>query len=317
MCKYIVRIGFVGFIVFMFTSCALVNNIQGLKRDVMASINYNENKKLNTIQMQKQLQLYKQNFSYDKVAQLNYINFDSSMGQTGLWIPMKFIETVGGGVYFLNSLNYDKPPIVFVHGAGGNPREWTTIVQELENDFQIIVVSYASGMRLSQSSQVIYEALSFLIDKYKFEYMPIVAHSMGGLVMKDVLSHMTEKELQVVQKFVTISTPWNGDKLATRSSTLDYSLPYWVDMRPNSLFLKELNSKNIPKSVKHYLFFGYKGKLTLTAGINNDGVISLNSQLKQERQDNAYKVFGYNETHVSILRSQELINNIHQIVVEK
>jgi uncharacterized alpha/beta hydrolase family protein len=152
--------------------------------------------------------------------------------------------------------------------------------------------------------------------KYNFQYMPIIAHSMGGLVMKDVISRMTPTELQIVQNFITISTPWNGDNLAKKSSSLDYSLPYWVDMKPNSLFLNELNNKEIPASVKHYLFFGYKGKVTLTAGIDNDGVISLESQLKYERQYNAYKVFGYNETHTSILRSSEVIDRIYTILIK-
>jgi len=314
--KFLINIGFIVIGICIFTGCGFVDSIKDLKQNVVASINYNENEKLNTIQMEKQLSLYKQNFTYDRITELNYNNFDPTFGKTGLWLPMKFIENIGGGVYFLNSYNPNKTPIVLVHGAGGNPREWATMIQTLENDFQIIVVSYPSGMRLSQSSQVIYDALSYLIQKYNFQYMPIIAHSMGGLVMKDAISRMTPIELQVVQKFITISTPWDGDKLAKRSSSLDYSLPYWVDMKPNSIFLNELNNKEIPSSIQHYLFFGYKGKVTLTAGINNDGVISLQSQLKSQRQYNAYKVIGYNETHTSILRSNEVINNIHTILLE-
>lgn len=316
MSKILINIGFIVFGICIFTGCGFVNSIKDLKQNLVASINYNENEKLNTIQMEKQLIHYKQNFTYDRITELNYNNFDPTFGKTGLWLPMKFIENIGGGVYFLNSFNPNKTPIVLVHGAGGNPREWETLIRGLEEHFQIIVVSYASGMRLSHSSQVIYNALSFLMKKYNFQYMPIIAHSMGGLVMKDVISRMTPTELQIVQNFITISTPWNGDNLAKKSSSLDYSLPYWVDMKPNSLFLNELNNKEIPASVKHYLFFGYKGKVTLTAGIDNDGVISLESQLKYERQYNAYKVFGYNETHTSILRSSEVIDRIYTILIK-
>ncbi len=314
--RFLLNIGIFVFGICIFTGCGFVNSIKGLKQDVVASLNYNENEKLNTIQIEKQLSFYRENFTYDVVTELNDYRFDPSFGKTGLWLPMKFIENIGGGVYFLDSFSSNKIPIVLVHGAGGHPREWETLINTLKDKFQIIVVSYASGMRLSQSSEVIYNALSYLMKKYHFQYMPIVAHSMGGLVMKDVISKMTLQEQKVVQKFITISTPWDGDKLANRASSLDYTLPYWVDMKPQSEFLNELNHKEISSIIKHYLFFGYKGKITLTAGISNDGVISLESQLKQERQENAYKVFGYNETHTSILHSQIVIENIHKILLE-
>ncbi len=314
--KFMLNIGFLFFVVFLLNGCGILNSYRELKQDIKASINYNGNQERNALQMKTQLALYKENFTYDRITQLNYDGFDPSLARTGLWLPMKFIANTGGGIYFLNSFDLTKTPIVLVHGAGGNPREWGTMIKELEKEFQIIVVSYPSGMRLSQSSQVIYDGLSFLIKKYKFQYMPIIAHSMGGLVMKKMLALMSEDELHVVQKFITISTPWGGDKLATRSSSLDYSLPYWVDMKPNSSFLQQLNTTEIPSSVQHYLFFGYKGKVTFTAGINNDGVISLESQLKQERQYDAYKIFGYNETHTSIMRSKEVIKNIYNILLE-
>jgi len=315
--KFILKTFLFFIIITAFNGCGIINTYQELKQDVKASMNFNKDYERNAIQMKNQLSLYKQNFTYDRIASLNFDQFDPSFGKTGLWLPMKFVEDIGGGIYFLNSFDIKKIPIVLVHGAGGNPREWEKLITELENDFQIIVVSYASGMRLAQSSQVIYNGLSFLMKKYNFQYMPIIAHSMGGLVMKNMLSLMTNKELEVVQKFITISTPWGGDNLAKRSSSLDYTLPYWIDMKPNSLFLQEINSIEIPSRIKHYLFFGYNGKITLTAGTSNDGVISLESQLKYQREYNAYKVLGYNETHTSIIRSTRVINDIHNILLMK
>ena len=301
------------FLVFL-SGCGLFQTVKELKNNVLGSLHYNENKELNSLQLEQQLLLYKNSFSHGRIASLSDAMFDPSYGQTGLWIPMKFIKNIGGGVYFIDEFNPKKPLVVFVHGAGGNPREWNDFINTFKKYYQVVVVSYPSGMRLSHSAQVIGEALSFLIEKYHLNYMPIIAHSMGGLVMKQVIDDMSEPEQRIVKNFITIATPWGGDNLAKNATKIDYGLPYWVDMKPNSEFLKKLHQKDFPETINHFLIFGYDGKLTLTAGTSNDGVIPLSSQLYFPRQKNATKVIGYDETHTSILKSEKLIGDIYQIL---
>jgi len=295
------------------SGCTFLNDIKEVKNDILGSINYTKDHNANEQQIQKQYLSYIDNFSNDKIVSFSYKKFDPSLGKTGLWIPMKFIEEVGGGVYFIDSFDPKKIPVFFIHGAGGNPREWISIAKSLPNEYQVVVVSYPSGMRLGISARVIYEAISHLIQKYEYKEFSIIAHSMGGLVSKKIIDNMSMAEREKIKRFITISTPWGGDELASRSANLSYTLPYWIDMQPNSVFLKEIYYRKLPESLKHYLFFGFKGEITLTKGISNDGVVTINSQLHPVMQNNASKVLGFNETHTSILKSQEVISKILEL----
>lgn len=301
----------------VFTGCSTINSLKRLKNDVTNSLNYNGDKSLNSKQLDFQLSKYQKNFSVGKVVPLYDSMFSAENGSTGLWIPMQFIDNIGGGLYFTKEYNPHKTPVLFVHGAGGNPREWVKIIANLDKRFQPIVAFYPSGMRLEHSARVIHSSIQKIFRDYKPKYMPIVAHSMGGLVMKKVLDFMTQEELDKVSNFTTISSPWGGDTLAKKSGSLDYSLPYWVDMKPSSDFLYYLHKKPLPAMIKHYLLFGYNGKLTLTKGTSNDGVVTLKSQLHYERQKQAYQVLGFNENHTSILKSKKLIRKLNQIVLSR
>ena len=301
----------------VFTGCTTISSLKRLKNDVVDSLNFNNNKLLNSKQLDLQLSKYQKNFSVGKVVPLYNSMFNSSNGSTGLWIPMQFIDEIGGGLYFTQKYDPYKTPVLFVHGAGGNPREWVKIIANLDKRFQAVVAFYPSGMRLEHSARVIHSSIQKIFREYNPQYMPIVAHSMGGLVMKKVLDLMSDEELNKVRNFTTISSPWGGDTLAKRSGSLDYSLPYWVDMKPSSDFLYYLHKKPLSPLVKHYLFFGYNGKLTLTKGINNDGVVTLKSQLYYKRQQQAYQVLGFNENHTSILKSNKVIQHLNQIVLSR
>lgn len=300
-----------------FTGCSGLNSLKELKNDVVGSLNFNDNKSRNKKQLNYQLSKYQNNFSAGKIVPLYSSLFDRSNGSTGLWVPMQFVDEIGGGLYFTKAYDPNKIPILFVHGAGGNPREWLNIIRSLDKKFQPVVAFYPSGMRLEHSAKVIHGAIQKIFTQYKPEYMPIVAHSMGGLIMKKAIDLMDEKELNRVRNFITISSPWGGDGLAKKSGSLDYSLPYWVDMKPTSDFLYYLHKKPLSKRIKHYLLFGYNGKLTLTKGTSNDGVVTLKSQLHYKRQEQAHKVLGFNENHTSILRSKKLIRKLNQIVLLK
>jgi hypothetical protein len=87
-------------------------------------------------------------------------------------------------------------------------------------------------------------------------------------------------------------------------------------MIPNSEFIVNLKNKYNSLSVNHYLLFGYKGNSTIYSR-DNDGVISLKSQLNYYDQVNAKKVYGFNETHISILQSDRVFNMINIILNDK
>jgi len=66
-----------------------------------------------------------------------------------------------------------------------------------------------------------------------------------------------------------------------------------------------------PADIRHTLFFGYGGPSPIVPG-NNDGVVSLQSVLDPAVQSRADFVYGFDESHNSILRSQELVDKLAQ-----
>ena len=84
-------------------------------------------------------------------------------------------------------------------------------------------------------------------------------------------------------------------------------------MAPSSQFLKNLFAKSISKSVSYSLLFSYKGSSGMFRSDNNDGVVSLASELRIEAQDDAKLVRGYDADHTGILKSpnaKKMVNSI-------
>ena len=67
-----------------------------------------------------------------EVVNLDDARFSHDNGRLGLWQPIRFWEDVGGGLFFLEPFSQEKIPVLFVHGAGGHPGEWSTIIHRLD-----------------------------------------------------------------------------------------------------------------------------------------------------------------------------------------
>ncbi len=299
-------------IISLFTGCSALRN---LKEDIKFSF-YSQEKSKNLLKDKQVLNLYKKNFVSDKITSFNNERFLKKYGKTGLWLPYKFIKNIGGGVYFLTKYDSQKIPVLFIHGAGGTPLDWEYISRNLDNTkYQKIVVSYPSGIKLSYTVQIMEEKIQKLISKYNMDNLVIIAHSMGGLVAKSLIKELNTNK-KIVNLFITLSTPWNGHLGASNTKELPYYIPSWDDMKKNSKFIKSLKDTAILKNVKHYLFFGYKGKTTIY-GRDNDGTISLESQLSDYAQDAALRIFGFNDNHTSILSSRKVAKKINIILNDK
>ena len=64
------------------------------------------------------------------------------------WEPFAFVEDGGTGIHFLQPYDPDKVPVLFVHGINGAPRDFTALIQNLDQSrYQPWVLSYPSGLR--------------------------------------------------------------------------------------------------------------------------------------------------------------------------
>ena len=86
-------------------------------------------------------------------------------------------------------------------------------------------------------------------------------------------------------------------------------------MQPGSEFINSIFRKKIPSAVDYYLFFGHKGNRNILRP-NNDKAVTLASQLDQRSQRDAKMVYGFNEDHVSILSSKQVISQYNAILAD-
>jgi hypothetical protein len=66
--------------------------------------------------------------------------------------------------------------------------------------------------------------------------------------------------------------------------------------------------------VPHHLLFGFHQDGYSTQ--SSDGVIELSSQLRAAAQEQALTVRGFDEGHVSILQSEQVINSVNALLLQ-
>jgi len=193
------------------------------------------------------------------MADLEDFLFSDEYGKKGFWNPLEFFMEISGNIYFLEEYDPAKIPILFVHGASGSPQNWRTFFQSIDrNKYQPWFYYYPSGNSINSMSHLLLWKLENLQLKYKFKELYITAHSMGGLVVRSFLVNHGHY-FPLVTNFISISTPWGGEKLA--ESGVKYSpavIPAWIDMQSDGEFITSLFKKKMPPGVKHYLFFGIR-----------------------------------------------------------
>lgn len=241
--------------------------------------------------------------------------FSNRQGRKGLWEPFAFWEDGGAGLHFLQPYDPDKIPVLFVHGINGSPQDFATLISRLdESRYQPWVVSYPSGMRLSWLARGMFQFVEVLHRQYQFDELHVIAHSMGGLVSRGSLNLcVANGTCSYLRSYTTLSTPWNG--VASAESGVKWSptvVPVWHDLGPDSEYLTTLFDTPLPEGVPHHLLFGFRQDSRSSA--SSDGVIELSSQLRNAAQDQAESVRGFDEGHVSILRSDAVIDSIHQLL---
>lgn len=250
------------------------------------------------------------------IVTLDDPRFAQENGKLGLWQPVEFLFNVGAGFYFLQEFDPKKVPVLFVHGAGGTPRDWAYLIEHLDRTkFQPWVFYYPSGSDLEMMARGAARWLGTLAARYELEHVIIVAHSMGGLVSRATINDLANNgNGGLVALFVSISSPWNGYGAA--ASGAEHSpvvMPMWTDMAPGSAFLTGIFETPLPPHCSYYLLFSYAGRTLLTDQAT-DGVVALSSELALPAQYAAQKVYGFDETHDSILLSAEVSQLLNSLL---
>lgn len=257
------------------------------------------------------LQLPKLKFG--EIVTLEDSRFTEDKGRLGLWEPLRFSQSIGGGLYFLEAFDPEKTPVLFIHGAGGTPQSWAPIIQRMDRGtFQPWLFYYPSGLYLDDATELLGQALSHMSLTHPFNQLIMVAHSMGGMIARAAMNNVILKgradEFPVL--LLTLSTPWGGHQAA--QNAIDYSpigmVPSWIDLAPESPFQKKLFETHLPPMFQHFLLFSYKGRRGALSTENDDGAVSLASQLHPKAQHSAEQIMGFNEDHTSILISQAVIS---------
>jgi pimeloyl-ACP methyl ester carboxylesterase len=143
--------------------------------------------------------------------------FSRRMAELGMYDPAAFMESAPMMFYALEEDLGFKVPVVFVHGIGGNAQEFQDIVARLDRKrYKPWFFHCPSGMDLQQVGQLFYDIfLSAKVIPGDEMPMVIVAHSMGGLVVREAMNHYAGDAAEArLQRVVTIASPFGGMKSA-------------------------------------------------------------------------------------------------------
>lgn len=253
-------------------------------------------------------------FPSGTIRNLSDAVFDEKIATLGMYDPASFMEHAPTMFHALEENTAHKTPVVFVHGIGGSPRSFEAIISRMDlNRYKPWFFYYPSGGDLDQLADLFYDLfLSGRIIPLKDRPMIIVAHSMGGLVVREAINKYKGRDYEnKVELLVTIASPFGGHPAAAAGEKHGLIvLPAWRDLNPKSQFITDLYQKPLPTFISHQLFYAFSNANTLKTGDNSDGVVPLFSQLHPEVQKQSSEQFGFNSTHTGILENEKMIAHL-------
>lgn len=251
------------------------------------------------------------------IRQLDDSLFDSEMSTLGMYHPAAFLDRAKTMFYALEEYNSYKIPVIFVHGIRGSARDFKTIISQLDRTrFQPWFFHYPSGGDLDQMAEFFYNI--FLSGKVISvnEKIPVivVAHSMGGLVVREALNRLDNPQKRTIH-FISMATPFSGHPAAASGERKGLIvLPSWRDLNPANKFIKNLYRKPLPPSVAHHLIYAYGNQKNIKLGENSDGVVPLSSQLNELAQKQSIRQTGFNTSHTGILQEPGAIRYLTRLI---
>lgn len=245
------------------------------------------------------------------IADLDEQGFSAEFAsEKGYWEALRFFQEMGGNIFFLETFDPKRIPVLLIHGSRGGPQDWRYVIEHLDKSkYQAWVYYYPTGPSMGDLSNLLNVKLLELQSKYHFPRMHVLAHSAGGLLARDFLARYGDAH-PYIDSFISISTPWGGEAMA--ESGVKYSpvvLPSWVEMQPNGPFIHSLFAKPLPTNITYHLLFGFRGSASLVRP-NTDGTVTLASILDGRAQKEARSMAAFDEDHVGVLASQAVVERI-------
>jgi pimeloyl-ACP methyl ester carboxylesterase len=248
-----------------------------------------------------------------EVVSLDDERFATDAGGTGLWRPLHFLHHNQLGIYFLEPYDPDRVPVLLVYGIGGTPQDLHYFVDHFDRKrYQLWLFHYPSGARLEQVARVMAGSLNILRRRYRFRQCDVVAHSMGGLVARAGSDEaIRDAGVDFIPKFVSISTPWGGHSAAAAGiRKLKKPVPSWIDVAPESEFLEGIYAARLPRGTRHLLIYGSKKGGPFWLKGENDGVVTVKSEIDPRIRDAASSVTYLPYGHVEILERDKTLAEV-------
>lgn len=248
--------------------------------------------------------------------------FDRDMATLGMYEPAAFTERAPTMFYALEEEVGHRIPVIFVHGMAGTAREFEPLVRRLDRTrFKAWFFHYPSGARLEQLAELFFGIFlsGEAVQPNPMVPTVIVAHSMGGLVVREALNLIDAHAGDGVQlHFISIASPLAGHPSAAMGVNNGMLVvPSWHSLNPDSEFIRRLYRRPLPEMVDYHLVYAYRDDGMIRLGENSDGVVPLSSQLRREAQAESSLQRGFNATHVGILNDPEaldfLVQDIHNV----
>ena len=244
--------------------------------------------------------------------------FSEATAQMGIYDPAAFVEIAPMMFYALEEDAGYKVPVVFVHGIGGSPRQFSTMVEGLDRTrSKPWFFYYPSGADLEQLARLFHDVfLSGRVIPREGAPMVIVAHSMGGLVVREAMNLRTAAGSGVdVAAIVTLATPFGGDPSARLGvDNAPIVPPAWRDLDPAGAFIQGLFRQPLPPSTEHHLIYAYRSRDDIARG--SDGVVPLAQQLPAPALRSATRTYGFEAEHTAILRTPRAVDSVAALVAQ-
>jgi pimeloyl-ACP methyl ester carboxylesterase len=204
--------------------------------------------------------------------------------------------------------------VVLVHGLDDPGIIWHDLAPVLlENGYPVLIMSYPNDQAITASTRFFFDQMQQLAQKDSGPVV-IVAHSMGGLVVRDMLtrpgfdytSAVADQKVPAVKCLILVGTPNHGTQMARfrifteiRDQIFHLFRPdtHWlqclldgtgaaaIDLLPGSKFLTELNLRPLPEDTQMHVIAGvitpWSGKGPVTNFLG-DGLVSVGSASLQE-----------------------------------